>query len=166
MTHPLELREFPDHPLQLDKGFRRMELLPPYRYAYEEGGKSYRITVPAGFEHDGASVPKVVWSLYRPHKLDRAAVFHDLIYKRGGALEPGEHQLLDGEDWVDVDRQWSRDEADLLFKRLLKLDPNGPGLVHRRLAYLGVRSAGGRHAWRGPPADLPRPRHRPRPNRV
>ena len=137
--------EFPDHPHQLDLGWRRKRLLSPYRYTWEEGGTRYRMTAPVGFEHDGASIPPIVWSFIQPHEMDRAAVSHDLPYQRGGVFRPGEWERWDEDAarWVDVDRAMRRGESDRLFSRALGEDPRGPSWIEARLAYLAVRVRGG-----------------------
>ena len=92
-------------------------------------GKQLR--VPAGFESDGASVPRLFWSTVCP-PLDpravRAGVAHDWIYRTRPA-------------------GWSRAEADLLF--LCFLIEDGLPVLPSLKAYLGVR-LGGRTAWGGP----------------
>lgn len=41
-------------------------------------------TVPAGFETDFASVPRLLWWLYSPHgQYGKAAVVHDYCYRSG-----------------------------------------------------------------------------------
>lgn len=48
-----------------------------------------RISVPAGYILDGASVPRLLWSIYPPDGLYRAAVtLHDLLYDHTGFI-PG-----------------------------------------------------------------------------
>ena len=94
------------------------------RFAFR--GKRFR--VPAGFESDGASVPRLFWTTVCP-PLDpravRAAVAHDWIYRN---RPPG----------------WTRAEADLLFLCFLIEDGLSP--FRARLAYCGVR-LGGWVAW-------------------
>ena len=90
-----------------------------------------RLRVPAGFESDGASVPRLFWSTVCP-PLDpravRAAVAHDWIYRN---RPPG----------------WTRAEADLLF--LCFLIEDGLPILASLKAYLGVRIGGG-PAWQPP----------------
>ena len=90
-----------------------------------------RLRVPAGFESDGASVPRLFWSTVCP-PLDpravRAAVAHDWIYRN----RPPD---------------WTRAEADLLF--LCFLIEDGLSVYHALKAYLGVR-IGGWIAWQPP----------------
>ncbi len=142
--HPQETRVFPARPDVLDEGFRQKTLHSPYQYRWRQNGREVRLTAPAGLQYNGASVPRLVWSLYPPHALDKAAVFHDMIYHRGGVMRPGEHEYLDDEgQWVDVGGQWTRSAADGLFFRQLRADPDGPGWFGRRVAYRAVRLFGG-----------------------
>lgn len=85
------------------------------------------ITVPAGFVTDLASVPNQVWHAFPKFgKWTGAAVIHDFLYR----MQP------------DI----SRDEADRVFRDLLKADSVPYGTV--RLFYRMVRELGGR-AWDG-----------------
>lgn len=104
----------------------------------DERGNVYRlledlhwggITVPVGFESDGASVPRFFWRVVFPpgdeHAL-RAAFFHDWIYRTHPA-------------------GWSRAAADNLFYSLLVAD--GVPKTRAKLAYWGVRLFGSR-CWK------------------
>lgn len=143
MHHEVKLVEFPEQPDVLDRGFRQKYLHSPYRCSWEQNGRQVRLTAPAGMLYNGASVPQIVWSLYPPHVLDRAAVFHDLIYHRGGVMRPGEHEYLDESGlWVDVPGVWTRNAADTFFFKQLNVDPNGPGWFKRQAAYRVVRIFG------------------------
>lgn len=82
------------------------------------------VLIPAGFESDGASVPRFLWGVVFPRDDRNAmfgALFHDFIYR----THPG---------------KWTRSEADDMFLHLLK---EGGVSYHRRWrAYLGVRLFG------------------------
>ena len=43
---------------------------------------AHRITCKKGFETDLASVPRAIWWLIAPWDIARAAIIHDLLYKR------------------------------------------------------------------------------------
>ena len=43
---------------------------------------SSRVTCSKGFETDLASVPRAIWWLISPWDIARAAIIHDLLYKR------------------------------------------------------------------------------------
>lgn len=84
--------------------------------------------IPAGFECDGASVPRFLWSSVSP-QIDpctlRGAVAHDYLYRE---KVPG----------------WTREEADRLFYDFIRED--GLPAVRSILAYWGVRLFG-KGAW-------------------
>ena len=88
------------------------------------------LTVPEGFESDGASVPRILWSTISP-RVDpvtlRGAVAHDYLYRRHPA-------------------GWSRREADALFREIIQAD--GLGRIRAWKAWFGVRLFG-RKAWEG-----------------
>ena len=89
-------------------------------YAPVKGGKP-TITVPCGFQSDGASVPRAFWRLIFPkgdEKALRAAIIHDWIYRTHPA-------------------GWTKAEADKLFYELLKAD--GVPTWRAWLAYQGVK---------------------------
>lgn len=85
----------------------------------------FGIVVPAGFESDGASVPRLLWGVVFPRD-DRqalcAAIVHDFIYRTHPA-------------------HWTRSEADDAFYFLL--EQGGVSWIRRTRAYLGVRLFGG-----------------------
>jgi len=90
--------------------------------------KSVDITVPKGFQSDGASIPKMFWFI--SHPLDRdslpGSIVHDYFYRKG----------------VDENIE-NRKEADLIFKKLLK--ENGTDFLKRNLFYWAVRIFGGKY---------------------
>lgn len=100
------------------------ELVEPLTVVMEVGIGEIRITVPAGFVTDLATVPRVLWPLMAPsgqHQL--AAIVHDYLYQCVGAV--------------------SRFLADAIFRDLMShLDVP---LWRRVLAYYAVRAFGGRH---------------------
>jgi len=86
------------------------------------------LTVPAGFESDGASVPRFFWRIVFPpgdYRALEAAFLHDFIYR----THP---------------EGWTRAQADELFRSLLI--ENGVPRLSANLAYWGVRLFGG-SAW-------------------
>jgi hypothetical protein len=100
------------------------ELVEPLTVVMEVGIGEIRITVPAGFVTDLATVPRVLWPLMAPsgqHQL--AAIVHDYLYQCVGAV--------------------SRFLADAIFRDLMAhLDVP---LWRRVSAYYAVRAFGGRH---------------------
>ena len=96
-------------------------LLEPLQYG--------ELTVPAGFESDGASVPRFFWRLVFPpgdSQALRAAILHDYIYR-------------------EQPMGWNRADADNLFYTVLVAD--GVPVWRARLAFWGVRLFGG-NSWK------------------
>lgn len=85
------------------------------------------ITVPEGFVYDGASIPRITWSLFgvTPDGVHRAAALvHDWIYTFDGDLPPGSVMrkitMADGSIKVlDTIDKWTRKDADRFFKKML-----------------------------------------------
>ncbi len=115
----------------------------------EETPGVYRLVVPAGFEHDFASVPRLLWALVAPLDLGIASIFHDWLYRHGGRVETLRWTGDEGSPWESVGTPWTREEADRLFARLMR--EQGVVRWRRRVAYLSVRAFAG-SVWR---------RHRP-----
>ena len=86
-----------------------------------------KFTVPVGFESDGASVPRFLWSLMPPiSSYTQAAFGHDYLYK--------EH-----------DPMRDRKQADKFFRDAMVF--LGVGLLKRNTMYRAVRLFG-RGAWK------------------
>jgi hypothetical protein len=113
--------------------------------AYRTRDQRRLIVVPAGFETDGASVPRPLWWLYPPlgGDYDRAAVVHDYLYREAERLEGDDHGHL------------SRAEADRIFWEAMGAE--GFRWSGRVVIYSGVR-AGGWAAWRRYREAASRPR--------
>lgn len=91
-----------------------------------------RIEVPAGFDTDYASVPRLFWSLYPPDgSYTPAAVIHDALYFYQAKGEGAPR-------WI------TRAEADRVF--LEAMTALGVPALRRRLLYSAVR-VGGWVAW-------------------
>ncbi|MCB1137248.1 MAG: DUF1353 domain-containing protein [Leptospiraceae bacterium] len=107
-----------------------------------------RISVPSGFTYDGASVPRIAWSLtgIRPDGLLRAAAaVHDWIYRWAGDLPEGSHEFrIDASEWQVAIGRWKRKDADRLFGRMMR--EAGVGAIKRKMAYVAVRLMG-RLGW-------------------
>lgn len=86
------------------------------------------LIVPAGFESDGASVPRFLWGAVFPRD-DRQALFgalvHDYVYRT--------HPF-----------GWTKKDADASFYELMR--KGGVSYIRARMAYWGVRLFGG-SAW-------------------
>jgi len=111
---------------------RRWRLEEPLGYRSRAGRV---FVVPAGFETDGASVPRAAWWLYPPFggDYDRAAVVHDYLYSRAEAFVGADHGHL------------SRGEVDRLFLEMMTVD--GFRLTGRHVVYCAV-TLGGWLPWR------------------
>jgi hypothetical protein len=101
-------------------------------YYSNSNDKEYRLTVPAGFVFDGASIPRFFWRIAGHPMLPRyiaAAVVHDYLY---GLLGP-----------YDNGYEMTRKEADLLFYDMLRTD--GVSWLKANEMYYAVRAGG----WKG-----------------
>lgn len=119
-----------------------------YVYEWHDRGRDYRITIPKGFECDGASVPRILWTLtgITPDGYHRpAALVHDYLYRHHGRIPQGRVQIMDHlRRWHAVNKAWTRESADKLFARILR--ELGISKFRRRLMYIGVR-LGGWTSW-------------------
>jgi hypothetical protein len=127
-------------------GGNRYKVLVDYVHVREHEGTTYRLTIPAGFQCDLASVPRILWWWISPFDLGAAAIPHDWIYSHGGKLPDGSHQKLVNGTWENLPQAWTREEADRLFARMMR-DVGVPRFMRRR-AYNAVRLFGG-GAWKG-----------------
>jgi hypothetical protein len=131
----------------------RYRLVEDYLYAWSKDGIEHRLTVPAGFTSDLASVPRLLWWYISPFDLGPSVVPHDWIYRHAGALPAGSHLMCEASQWIEVTAAWERKEADRLFGRMMR-ETSVPRFK-RRQAYRAVRLFGGwvwrrraRRAWR------------------
>lgn len=113
--------EFP-LPLKDDRsrpGWRVLEQ--PFAFlSYSKG----EIVVPAGFDTDYASIPRIFWNIYPPDgSYTEAAVIHDFLY---------------------YEQPFDRDECDLVFYEAMTA--LGVPWLRRQIIYRAVR-LGGWHAW-------------------
>ena len=125
---------------------RTYRLEEDYSYEWEEGGKQCQMTAKKGFLFDGASIPSAIWGfplmLSPAHpRILAAAVLHDLCYATDGKLEPnGFYSEKEAIGWRQVGRNFSKDEADELFRRINK--SSGMDRTRRFLTYWAVRLFG------------------------
>jgi hypothetical protein len=137
-----------EQPLNRPVGERAYELVADWTYEWKHDGIRRRITVPKGFVCDGASVPRLVWTLtgILPDGLIRAAALvHDWLYKHQGRLPLGSYQEFRDGAWAGLDWVVSREVADRLFARIMR--EAEVRKVRRRMAYVTVRACGW-WAWR------------------
>ena len=89
-------------------------------------GKPAKITVPAGFENDLASIPRLLtWAFPVNGKHRWAAVVHDWLYHNKGEIEG---------------LKLTRKQCDRIF--LEGMQTMGVGRVKRSMMYRGVRTGG------------------------
>jgi hypothetical protein len=111
-----------------------------------------RITVPAGFVTDLASIPRPVWSFYPPDgPWVKGAVVHDFLYYTQGSGE------WYGRKGVERDRPYSRAESDQIFWEAMT--DRGIGLWARIVIWSAVRLGG----WIGWARKHTKPRPHPAP---
>lgn len=137
---PISPRGFIDSPLP---GIRALslagygwELLTPLTYVT---GSGYKIIVPAGFQTDFASIPRIFWGLYGFNPYGPAkfpAVVHDYLYSLRGGRFP------DGSEGFD------RRESDDILREALQLV--GERRSIRDTIYYAVRLFGGWHSRKQP----------------
>jgi len=93
---------------------------------------SFQIIVPLGFQWDGASVPRFLWSLsgIRPDGLVRAAALvHDYLYRKPKSGNVGGSYKI-----------FTRKEADVLFRDMIR-EAGGSWWTASK-AYWAVRAFG------------------------
>lgn len=101
------------------------ELAEPLTLDMTLNGGSFCVRVPAGFQTDGASVPRFFWRILPPMgRYWRPAVLHDYLYRAGTC---------------------SRFLADAVFRDAMRAD--GVSAWKRLAMYYAVRVFGGR-SWR------------------
>ena len=154
---PVTPAEFPDWPDEQQLARRLWQLRRPYRVEYSLDDERYRLTVPAGYTYDGASVPRLAWSFIAADKLHKGACVHDFTYEVGGAMPLGSWQVKDERGvWRRVSRTMSRKESDRIFLQLVREDPEGPRTtVGERAAYRAVRMFGRGSFGPKPPRRVP-----------
>ena len=101
------------------------------------------MTVPAGYEFDLASIPRMFWFIIAPFELSLAApLVHDFLYEFTGCVNPC---------WIEEEGEWfvpsivTRKNADDIFDQLMKRS-----LIkdwRRRAAYRAVRMFSG-NIWK------------------
>ena len=106
-------------------------LVNTWTYSWSSKDVYSSITIPEGFVYDGASIPKIFWSIIglAPDGIHRAAaIVHDWIYTFKGNLPPGSVKrkiiLNDGDvkylNTIDV---WTQKDCDKFFKKMLLQTP-------------------------------------------
>lgn len=103
------------------------QLTAPLRFEWHDGTRHKHLIVPAGYITDFLSLPLASRILWRKDGAGKyASVLHDYAYSSLGM-------------------DWSRKDADRLFRRALKADPEHPPKIRQWLFYRAVRFGG--KAW-------------------
>lgn len=108
-------------------------------------GEYFAFKVPKGFGTDGASIPRIFWTIIAP--FDRRILLpsqpHDFLYeKRGIHIEGVIYNKIEDrivQEGVILDRV-SRREADQVIRE--KMESFGAGLIMRWVVYCAVRVGG------------------------
>lgn len=103
---------------------RMWELIEPFTVVIG----NEKITVPAGFVTDGASVPRPLWSICAPMggSFGEAAIIHDFLYSKYSTCT-------------------NRKIADRIFYKIGR--HRGANLIQAKLVYIAVRIFGSSH-WK------------------
>jgi len=91
--------------------------------------KSGKITCKKDFVTDLASVPRICWMLIAPWDIARAAIIHDLLYKRIRQYRAKEGDLTENINAQEVINNYkaAKKEADKVFLAAMKdADPSVP----------------------------------------
>jgi len=124
-------------------------LVEDWRYEWEyDSNISAEILVPAGFIYDGASIPRIFWSILgvtRDGVHRAASLVHDWIYTYDGRLPDGSVvrriKMSDGSVKVlDTYDKWSRRDCDRFFKKMLL--QTSLGWLKTQIIYIAVRCFG------------------------
>jgi hypothetical protein len=133
-----------EQPLIIPISRKKYKLVEQYEYVWMEDKEKYKLVIPKGFVCDGASVPRLIWTLsgLRPDGLIRAAaLIHDFIYQKAGKAPAGNNFFIyTGFCSISISMCFGRHEADKLFLRLMK--EAGMTWYRRTVAYRAVRCFG------------------------
>lgn len=126
---------------------KEYELEKEYAYEFVLNNATFRISVPKGFIYDGASVPRILWTLtgILPDGLIRAgALLHDYIYHHQGILPAWRLMIHTENGWQKSTLELTRPIADNIF--LEAMIKAGVRSTKAHVAWAGVR-VGGWVAW-------------------
>lgn len=135
ITGAFAVRECPGE----SRGGRQcVELMEPLEYRVGSDDSDERITVPAGFVTDFASIPWGLHNLFPPMgRWSRPAIIHDFLYATAGDGIYGARKYTTRD-------AYSRAEADAIFREAMKVV--GVPAWRREVMYSAVRF-GGRKGW-------------------
>ena len=88
---------------------------------YWHDGERYRIVIPAGFEFNQASIPRILWPIVPPSGLGKVPpLVHDYIIeemRKHGFVRM--QYYVEGIGWIWSNGRWTRKEADKMFFALM-----------------------------------------------
>lgn len=91
-------------------------------YEFMQRGKQYRLTVEKHFIYDGASIPRIAWTVLglTPHgDMDGPGLAHDFGYHYRGKFPKGSWEFLDVDNvWKECPERMSRKMCDDLIRAL------------------------------------------------
>lgn len=133
-----------EQPLIVPISKDRFKLTADYYFRWSSEKGNHVLVIPAGFESDGASIPRPLWSLvgmYPDGLIRAAALVHDFIYQHGGYIPMNNHQLSKSKFiWNSCRLVVTRKQADQLFRHIMEL--SGIKSWRCTLAYHAVRLFG------------------------
>lgn len=104
--------------------------------------RGYTLIVPAGFETDLASIPRLLWNIIAPFELSCVApIVHDWLYEHGGVIET---QVQSATICIRHPRTFTKADADLFLLDLMTQE--GVAAWRRNAAYYAVKWFG-ESAW-------------------
>jgi Protein of unknown function (DUF1353) len=103
-------------------GKREFVLVLDYLFEWENNGLKRRFWIPAGYNYDKASTPRLLWGWFPPDgEHEAAALIHDRLYQFKGKLPAGEYQVFINNVWTDDASPWTRAQADKMFEYMATL---------------------------------------------
>lgn len=132
------------------------ELVKSFVFKWDDDGRLFRITIPKGFVFDGASVPRICWTLtgLLPTGIHLgAACIHDYLYQKRGRLNQREvclrrldknTEVREEDKWLPVQGVWDRKQCDDMFLKVMKVA--GETMWKAQTMYWAVRTFGAA-AW-------------------
>lgn len=119
----------------------KYRLAQPYSYEWaDSNGVLNRIIVNTGFINDGASIPRIFWTVFglTPDGTIRAAaLIHDFILVNRGRLKQAHQKFIMGQ-WVQTNELITKKMADQLFYVLAV--EGGVKKWKAKIAYLTLRA--------------------------
>lgn len=124
-------KSIPKHPNAIIINDTLYSLLSDYHYDWDLKIKdpnhgpllTNRITIPSGFRWDGASIPRIFWSIgFKPDGPHRAAaLIHNFIYIYKGKLPKNSfHSKSPSGNWTEQSGSFSRKDGDRLFGKMIR----------------------------------------------